>query len=109
MHVVRTTIHSVQECVPSLCSCRCLKAKSDGVRRLGIREIELQPRANGIDYKDLVARVLDVLFLKVDSVSDETRSQFGRARTFECDVIDTTVVAAAFLDRAFGEMRVDMN
>ena len=108
MDIVRTIIHpDVRMC--ALETLRRLNAKSDCVRCLAIGKIELQPCANGIDYEDLVTRVLDVLFLKADSVSHEARSQFGRARTFECDVIDTTIVRPVLFDRAFGEMRVDMN
>ena len=62
---------------------RRLNAKSDCVRCLAIGKIELQPCANGIDYEDLVTRILDVLFVKIDSVLHETCSQFGRARTFD--------------------------
>ena len=79
------------------------------MRRFTISKIELQPRADRVGYEDLVTRVLDVLFLKVDSVSHETGSQLGRAGTFEGEVIDTTVMASVFLDRAFEEMCVDMN
>ena len=80
-----------------------MNAKCDRLRRFTVREIEFQPRADRIGYEDLVTRVLDVLFLKADSVSHEARSQFGRARTFECDVIDTTIVRPVLSDRAFGE------
>src|SRR5262245_14961513 len=96
-------------CLNQLTTCRCLNAKSDCVRRFTIRKIELQPRTNGIGYEDLVTRVLDVLFVKVDFVLHETCSQFRRARTFECDVIDTPVMEPCFLDRAVGNMCVDMN
>jgi len=97
MDIVRTIIHPVVEPC-ALETLRRLNAKSDCVRRLTIRKIELKPRADRIGYEDLVTRVLDVLFLKVDSISHEARSQFGRARAFECDVIDATIVGPVFLD-----------
>ena len=57
-----------------------MNANSDYVSRFAIRKIELQPRADRIGYEDLVTRVLDVLFLKADSISHEARSQFGVSR-----------------------------
>jgi len=85
-----------------------LRAKSDCVRRFVIREIELESRANRIRYEDLIARVLDVLFLKIDPVSHKPPAHFGRACTLERDVIDATTVVPVFLDGACGEVCVDM-
>src|SRR5262249_47296503 len=74
-----------------------------------IGEIEFQAGADWIDYKNLIPSVLDVLFLKLNTVANQALPHFRRAATFEGDVIDATVVVAAFRNGAFGKVRIDMD
>lgn len=84
------------------------RAERHGVGNVLVEKVELDLGAHRIVEEHLVARVLDVLLLKVDAEPLQVLAKLDRARSLERDVVHAAAMLV-FYDRAWREARADVD
>lgn len=71
-----------------------------------IWKIELESGADGINDENLITRILDILFLKLDTVAQKTFAQCSRLRAFKRNMINAAAVIPIPLNRAVRKVSI---